>query len=119
KANKAFDDGLHSKSEAITGPFRETYFQIANDLFDERLKPLIQNIDSRVAARIGDIQNILTGTLDTVKLLVENTNRDIANILTTTKTLISSTLTQVDQEIDKVDCITTNVVQSGDDLAKD
>jgi hypothetical protein len=89
KANKAFDDGLRSKSEAINGPFRETYFQIANDLFDERLKPLIQDIDSRVAARIGDIQGVLNGTLDTVKLLVETTNRDIANNLATTKALIS------------------------------
>jgi hypothetical protein len=74
KLNQAFDSGLRSKSESIVGPFKQAYFDVANDLVNIKINPMISDIDSRIAGRLSQAEGILQeaqqaidGTLDNKK----------------------------------------------------
>jgi hypothetical protein len=110
--NKRFDDGLRSKSEAITEPFKNTYYEVANDLFNAKLKPLIEDVDARVKARIGDVRGLVLDTQKAIDLSIEAAAkaadkelRVVGEIEQKAKSDIDSIIRQIDAEIDKIDCI--------------
>jgi hypothetical protein len=108
--NKRFDDGLRSKSEAMVGPIKDAYFQIANDLFDTKLKPLIADVDQRAQARIADLNGLIGNAntaVDTViKKASEAATAEVKNVRTQ---IIDEAKKDVDDIIDRIDKIIVTV----------
>jgi len=115
--NKRFDDGLRSKSEAIADPFKQAYFDIANDLFNARLKPLIEHVDGRVKARIGDLRVLVLDTQKAIDIIIDAAAKAadkelkvIGEIENKAKADIDDIIRQIDAEIEKIDCIAKGTI---------
>ena len=122
KANRAFDDGLRSKADSMVGPFKSAYFDIANDFFDTRWKPMIQDLTGLERGADSVVNNVritMLETLDKTKNIVETAKGDAKEILDNVKELVETTSAKIDQEIDKIDCVGNSIAEKGDEVAKD
>jgi hypothetical protein len=116
--NKRFDKGLQSKSEAIAEPFKQAYFDIANDLFNAKLAPLIDNIDIRVKGRINDVSQLVSQAEKAIDLSIEAAAnaadkelKAISAIEDKTKQDIDDIIKQINDVIDNAECAVYSVVQ--------
>jgi hypothetical protein len=126
KLNQAFDSGLQSKSESIVGPFKQAYFDVANDLFNNKINPMISDVDNRVAGRLSQAEGIvqeaqqaIDGTLDKAKSLIEETNGDVRQTIQEASQAFDKAMARVEEDIKKIDCVATKALTKGDDIAKD
>jgi ElaB/YqjD/DUF883 family membrane-anchored ribosome-binding protein len=110
--NRRFDDGLRSKSAGLVGPIKQAYFDIANDLFDTKLRPMINDIDQRAQARIKDVKSlvddagkIIDTSLAAAERAAHNTLEQAQAIVKETKAQIDDAIKKIDEEIEKVSCI--------------
>jgi hypothetical protein len=115
--NQRFDNGLRSKSESIAEPFKKAYFEVANDLFNAKLKPLIEDIDGRARSRIADLRMLVADaekaidlSIDAAEKAANKTINEIAAIEDKTKHDIDDILRQVDAIIDSADCAAEKTV---------
>lgn len=115
--NRRFDQGLRSKSEAIVEPFRKAYFEIANDLFDARIGPMINDIDVRVKGRINDVAQLVTQAEKAIDLSIEaavkaadKELKQVAEIEDKTKRDIDDIIKQINEVINNAECAGLNVV---------
>jgi hypothetical protein len=120
--NKRFDKGLQSKSEAIAEPFKQAYFEIANDLFNAKIAPLIDDIDVRVKGRINDISQLVSQAEKAIDLSIEAAAnaadkelKQISAIEDKAKHDIDDIIRQINDVIDNAECAAYNVV---DDVRK-
>jgi hypothetical protein len=126
KLNQAFDSGLRGKSEAIVGPLKEAYFEVAKDLFDNRIGPMIADVDTRLAGRLSQAQNIvqeaaqaIDKSLDKAKSLIEETDGDVNRTIQEAEKFFDQAMTRVEQDIKSIDCVLTKAAAAGDDIAQD
>jgi hypothetical protein len=60
--NQRFDEGIRSKSESIVGPAKEAFLQAMDMLFDKKLNPMIDKINTDFSDRLDQAGTILQNT---------------------------------------------------------
>lgn len=115
--NRRFDKGLQSKSEAVIAPFKKAYFEIANDLFNAKIGPMINDIDVRVKGRINDVSQLLAQAEKAIDLSIEaavnaadKELKQIAEIEDKAKRDIDDIIKQIHGLIDIAECASYGVI---------
>jgi hypothetical protein len=117
--NQRIDDGIQSKSESLFGPARDAFIQAMNVLFDQKLNPFLSNVNTDLAARIGQVGDradkivaeTTTGVLDVIDAagnLSEKTTGDVQKVILLSfnqaDTLENKINSDVSALVEDVDC---------------
>jgi hypothetical protein len=73
--NKRFDQGVRSKSESMVGPVKEAFIEVMNLLFDQKLKPMIDQIDQAAGARLSQFDKTIKDAETGIDTIITDAGR--------------------------------------------
>jgi hypothetical protein len=117
--NKRFDDGLRSKSESLVGPAKEAFLDAMNVLFDQKMKPLIAQIDAAATGRLKQFDDTVRVAMAGMDAIITHAELTASNLVDQTteqiKTrIIETTFSQADALTEKIAAQITAIVDDID-----
>jgi hypothetical protein len=117
--NKRFDDGLRSKSESLVGPAKEAFIQAMNVLFDQKLKPMITQIDTVATARLAQFNQTIQDAERGIDAILTHAGVVAAGLVGQTadqiKTrIIDEAFAQADALVDRVTASVNEIIENVD-----
>jgi hypothetical protein len=105
--NKRFDDGLRSKSESLVGPAKQAFIEAMNVLFDQKLTPLIKQIDAVATGRIAQFDKSIKDAEAGIDAIISHAAMIATDLVGRTtneiKTkIIDEAFSQADSLVDKI-----------------
>lgn len=105
--NRRVDDGVRSKAEALVGPARQAFEEAMNKLFDEKITPMITQIDQAANARLDQVNQIVMEAESGIIEIVDRAGETATNTISTSvdkirREIIDASFRQADSLSDKI-----------------
>jgi hypothetical protein len=107
--NKRFDDGLRSKSESLVGPAKQAFIDAMNVLFDDKLKPLIAQIDAVATGRLSQLDQTVKDAEAGIDAIIAHAGVVAANLVGQTTDQIKTKI--IDEAFLQADELVSNITR--------
>lgn len=113
--NKRFDDGIRSKSASMVWPVKDAFLEATKILFDEKLKPLIDQIDRAAAGRLDQFGQTIQDALQGIDAILTRAEAIATSAISDIKTkIIVETFTRADELMNRVTANVRSIVDEID-----
>jgi hypothetical protein len=117
--NQRFDDGVRSKSESLVGPAKQAFIDAMNVLFDQKLKPLIDQIDAVATGRLAQFDKTVKDAEAGIDAIITHAGIVAVDLVGQTteqiKTkIIDEAFLQADALVDKVTANVNAIIENVD-----
>jgi hypothetical protein len=119
--NQRIDSGIQSKVDSLVGPAKQAFLDVINVLFDQKLTPMINSINDKLASRLdqaGELINNAEKGIDEIidtaasqietagdKITAEIKDRIIDESFNRADALESKVMVDIDKFIERIDCL--------------
>jgi hypothetical protein len=115
--NKRFDQGVRSKSESMVGPIKEAFIEAMNVLFDQKLKPMIDQIDQAAAARLSQFDRTIKDAESGIDTIIADAGQVAVNSVGQSSEIIKSKI--IDATFNRADSLVQQISTSLQALVED